>query len=212
MNSVFYVIEEAFGQAHDQITNRLILEHLLTRGSVTIEEAKFYKDFTEKVLHESSHLMIPTKEELMESIKSIELNESESKILMDPETGEKYIYNMTTGELVPTDDAADLDDDAAEDVEDADEDINDAAEDAEDAAEDVADAAEDVEDADEDVDDADEDIDDADEDIEGGEELVDSTLNENTKVEETKKESKEESKELNENEILIEKLLATLKN
>ena len=160
MNPFVMAIEESFANLHDKITNRLILEHLLKHGKVTIEEAKFYKDFSGKILHESSHLLIPNKEEILESLT---IEESAAKVLLDPETGEKYIYNMETGELVPAGDDADLD--------------------AEDAAADADMAAADA---------------DADA-IEDKEEIADSSL-------------KTESTELNENEILIEKLLNTLKN
>ena len=163
MNPFVMVVEESFANLHDKITNRLILEHLLKHGKVTIEEAKFYKDFSGKILHESSHLLIPNKEEILESLM---IEESAAKVLLDPETGEKYIYNMETGELVPAGDDADLGDDLD-------------TEDAEDAAADADMAAADA--------------------IEDKEEIADSSL-------------KTESTELNENEILIEKLLNTLKN
>jgi len=151
MNPLLLMVEESFAQLHDKITNRLILEHLLKYGKVSIEEAKFYKDFSQKILHESSHLLIPSKEEILESIQKLE--ESEAKILIDPETGEKYIYNMETGELIP----------AGDDIDVGDEDV----------------------------------------DLENKEVLADSHI---------KTESTEIKKELNENEILIEKLLNTLKN
>jgi len=171
MNPLLMTVEESFAQLHDKITNRLILEHLLKYGKVTIEEAKFYKDFSHKILYESSHLLIPSKEEILESIQKIE--ESEAKILVDPETGEKYIYNMETGELIPAGDDVDVDNtDVDVDSEGAE------------GAEDVP--AEDV-------------------DLEGKEVLADSCA----KTESTEL---KESTELNENEILIEKLLNTLKN
>ena len=170
MNPLLMAVEESFARLHDKITNRLILEHLLKYGKVTIEEAKFYKDFSGKILYESSHLLIPSKEEILESLT---IEESAAKVLVDPETGEKYIYNMETGELIPASDDVDV------------EDAEDAAEDAEDAAEDALDAAESLEDK---------------------EEIADSYKNESTNVNES------ETKELNENEILIEKLLQTLKN
>jgi len=170
MNPLLMAVEESFARLHDKITNRLILEHLLKYGKVTIEEAKFYKDFSGKILYESSHLLIPSKEEILESLT---IEESAAKVLVDPETGEKYIYNMETGELIPASDDVDV------------EDAEDAAEDAEDAALDALDAAESLEDK---------------------EEIADSYKNESTNVNES------ETKELNENEILIEKLLQTLKN
>jgi len=159
MNPLLLMVEESFAQLHDKITNRLILEHLLKYGKVSIEEAKFYKDFSQKILHESSHLLIPSKEEILESIQKLE--ESEAKILIDPETGEKYIYNMETGELIPAGDDIDVGDEVGDEV-----------------------PAEDV-------------------DLENKEVLADSHI---------KTESTEIKKELNENEILIEKLLNTLKN
>ena len=185
MNPLLMIAEESFAKLHDKITNRLILEHLLKYGKVTIEEAKFYKDFSGKILYESSHLLIPSKEEILESLT---IEESAAKVLVDPETGEKYIYNMETGELIPASDDADIEDD-------------DAVKDAEDAARDAVDAAADAEDAAEDIEDS----------LEDKEEIADSCKNESTEVNES--ETKENKvKELNENEILIEKLLQTLKN
>jgi len=155
MNQFLMALEENFADMHDNITSQLILEHLLKNGNVSIEEAKFYKDFSGRIIHESSHLLIPSKEELMESLL---LNESEAKILVDPETGEKYIYNMENGELVPAGDDMDSDD------------------------------------LDEPMDD---DLDEPTEDPGMPDDMGGEVLNDNT---------------LNENEILVEKLLNTLKN
>jgi len=99
MNPMLAAIEESFSIAHDNIVNRLILESLLKNGSVNIEEAKFFKDYAERILHESSHLFIPDRQELHESLAEADAS---SKILIDPETGEQYVYNMSTGELTPT--------------------------------------------------------------------------------------------------------------
>ena len=152
MNPLLMAVEESFARLHDKITNRLILEHLLKYGKVTIEEAKFYKDFSGKILHESSHLLIPSKEEILESLT---IEESAAKVLVDPETGEKYIYNMETGELIPAADDVDVEDEAG-DAEGSDEDV---------AAEEPAEGVEDS--------------------LEGKEELADSCKNESTEVNES---------------------------
>ena len=36
---------------HDELVSRLIVENLATKGSVTLEEAKFYTDFTRDILN-----------------------------------------------------------------------------------------------------------------------------------------------------------------
>jgi hypothetical protein len=58
-------INENIGKAHDYITNQLILESLIKNGKVTIEEAQFFNKTAFEVLFESSHLLVPSKEEVI---------------------------------------------------------------------------------------------------------------------------------------------------
>jgi len=58
-------INENIGKAHDYITNQLILESLIKNGKVTIEEAQFFNKAVFEVLYESSHIMVPSKEEVL---------------------------------------------------------------------------------------------------------------------------------------------------
>lgn len=184
MNGVSYplavLLNESIAAAHDKILNRMILKHLTENGSVSIEEAEFYNRITKQILTESSHLFVPEVSEIEETL--IAINEAEIKVLMDPETGEKYVYNMETGELVP----------AADDME---------------APEDE----DDLEAAEDDLEDA-EDVSAGDTFAESTEATEDDKAKENLEESEAsaKEESKEESKELTENELLINKLLSTV--
>jgi len=186
-------LEEALAQAHNEIASELIIESLIKNGNVNIEEAQFFNKLAGEILHESSHLAVPTAEEIIEEMEGMDDGIGEdmpSKILVDPETGEKYIYDAGTGELTPADDDVEAD----EDVEDAEDDVDDAEYDMDDADEDMADADEDLENADEDLENA-EDVSAAD------------AFNESTEIQESTT-----PQILTENELLVEKLLNTLRN
>jgi len=175
MNGISYplaaLLNESIAVAHDKILNRMIIKHLTENGSVAIEEAEFFNRITKQILTESSHLFVPEVSEIEETL--IAINEAEVKVLLDPETGEKYVYNMETGELVP----------AADDMEVPDEEDVEAGEDIEANPEDNIEGAEDVS---------------------AGENFAESTEVTTTEA------SKEEPKELTENELLINKLLSTV--
>ena len=165
-------IETSLASAHQKILEKLIFENLLKNGNVSLEEAQFFDQLVGQILYESSHLVVPSAQEILEEME-MGTDENSTKVLVDPETGEKYIYNGETGELVQADDDVDVDADA--DVP------------AEEDLEDVQ-AEEDLENVP------------AEEDLENAEDVSASdAVNESTVV------------QLNENELLVEKLLNTLK-
>jgi len=205
------IAENALARIHDEILTRYIVETLLTKGSVNIEEAQFFNELSKKILNESSHLFIPSAEQLTESL-MINLEE-EAKVLVDPETGDKFVYYPDTGELVP---ATDEDVAGVEDSEDE--------EDEEKIDELKADAAEDEAKADEDKAEeedliADEDEEEAEEDpaAQVSEDDVDVSAScaskdkKEIKESEEANEKQEAKEELNENELLVKQLLSTLK-
>jgi len=186
VENVAGALNEALAQVHDKVLEKLVLEHLIKYGKVTIEEAQFYNVFAKQIITEASHLFVPNTEEITESLQA--LNEAEFKVLVDPETGEKYVYDPETGTLTPA--ADDMED--VEDNEDTDEN-NDLEGDNEGAEE---------------------------ESLENKEDITDSSCK--TESEEVKDETKEtveetetkteEKKELNENELLVEKLFNSIKS
>ena len=132
------VTENTLSNIHDQIVNKLIIENLLTKGAVTIEEAQYFNKIAEKVISEASDTIIPEPERvqeivestLKESVKDQYLTEGEGKVLVDPESGDQYLYDPDTGSLTPMNDAADVvaDDATQEPVTDADSDVDDGGE------------------------------------------------------------------------------------
>jgi len=162
VENVAGALNEALAQVHDKVLEKLILEHLIKYGKVTIEEAQFYNKFAKQIITEASHLFVPDANEIVESLQS--LAEAKFKILVDPETGEKYIYDPETGTLTP----------AADDMEDIGDD----------------------EDAEE-------------ESLEDKEDITDSSCK--TESEEINDKTKKK-KELNENELLVEKLFNSIKS
>jgi hypothetical protein len=192
MNGVNYplaaLLNESIAAAHDKILDRLIIKHLTENGSVTIEEAEFYNRITKQILTESSHLFVPEVSEIEETLMAI--NEAEIKVLMDPETGEKYVYNMETGELVPAADDMEAPESEEDDLEDAGDDLEtdegnlEAAEDVS-AGDNFAESTEAAED-----------------------DKTKENLEENESAEDDK--TKEKTEELTENELLINKLLSTV--
>ena len=194
--AMIQIAENSIAKIHDDMLTRFIVETMLSKGSVDIEEAQFYNELSKKILNESSHLFIPDVKELMENV--VTSLEEDARVLVDPETGDKFVYYPDTGELTPAtdDDVAGLEsDDADEDIDDADNDIADADEDDADADKDIAAAMADQADANKDMVDADEDpvtrISDSDEDVSAS--------------------NSPRKKELNENSLLVKQLLSTLK-
>jgi len=183
------IAENAIARVHDDILIRYIVETLLTKGKVTIEEAQFFNKLSKKIITESSHLFIPSNEELSESL-MVNLEE-EAKVLVDPETGDKFVYYPDTGELVPA-----TDEDVAGMEGGSEDQDNDGVPDAEEDA-DVEDPASGVNEDDVDV----------------SASCVakdKKEVKETTEVQEST-EAKKEKEELNENELLVKQLLSTLK-
>lgn len=170
-NEMIAYVEETLANAHDTIIQKMIVESLLKNGKVTIEEAKFFSDVSKKIITESSDLFIPEAEEIQEIVEST-LEEAEAKLLVDPETGDQYLYDPTTGELTPAEtEEPDADDMGEEEPDLGDEDVSAS---------------------------------------EGNVQESEETTKEGVgSVEETTAE--EPKKELTENELLVEKLLATVK-
>jgi len=191
-------IEETLANVHDRVLQKLINESLVKNGRITIEEAQFFNELTKKIITESSDLFIPEPEEVKELQESYiqemeaEMVEAESKLLVDPETGDQYLYNPTTGELTPTE---------VEDVEEEEPAEEEMSEPEAPAGEEIPEDAEDVS---------------ASEVVQESEEVQvdEASAGENTDtIEESETASAEEEpkKELTENELLVEKLLNTVK-
>ena len=194
-------IEETLASIHDQVLQKLINESLVKNGRITIEEAQFFNELTKKIITESSDLFIPEPEEVKELQESYiaemeaAMVEAESKLLVDPETGDQYLYNPTTGELTPTE----VEDVEGEGEEEPTED--EVGEPEAPAGEEIPEDAEDVS---------------ASEVVQESETASadEASAEENTDtIEESETASAEEEskKELTENELLVEKLLNTVK-
>jgi len=199
VENVAGALNEALAQVHDKVLEKLVLEHLIKYGKVTIEEAQFYNVFAKQIITEASHLFVPNAEEITESLQA--LTEAEFKVLVDPETGEKYVYDPETGTLTPAADDVEVDDKDEDGVPDAEEDHGELPDDFEGDHEDAEEEA-----------------------LENKEDITDSSckteseeVTDKTKetVEETVEESEtktEEKKELTENELLVEKLFNSIKS
>lgn len=127
MQNLAMIAESTLAQIHENITTRMLLNKLLTEGYVSIDDAHMINKLVHKVINESSDLFIPDSKQIEKTIAHL-INESEGKVLVDPETGDQFIYDPTTGELLPASPAADAgmdteDDVPAEDDADMDEDI-----------------------------------------------------------------------------------------
>ena len=192
------IAENTIAKIHDEILTRYIVETLLTKGKVSIEEAQFFNELSKKIITEASHLFIPNPEELAESL-TINLEE-EAKVLVDPETGDKFVYYPDTGELVPAteEDVAGLEAEGeaegeAEAVDNPDE--PDTEENQENDKEEIEPAAQ---------------VDEDDVDVSASCASKDKKeMKESEEVQESTNETKKE--ELNENELLVKQLLSTLK-
>jgi len=181
--AMIQIAENSIAKIHDDMLTRYIIETLLTKGNVNIEEAQFFNELSKKIITESSHLFMPNPKELVENI--VTSLEEEAKVLVDPETGDKFVYYPDTGELTPAtdEDVAGLDSDDEADNDDVPVDDNELDADAENPGDDPASQ---ITDSDEDV-------------------SASSTSGT------SKKELKESKEELNENSLLVRQLLSTLK-
>jgi len=197
--AMLQIAENSIASVHNDMLTKYIVETLLAKGNVNIEEAQFFNELSKKIISESSHLFIPNTKELIENI--VTSLEEDAKVLVDPETGDKFVYYPDTGELTPAtdEDVAGLDSDGdsddlpVDDEADNDDipvDDNELAADAEDPD---ADPASQITDNDEDV--------------------SASAVSGSRKkgLNESKEEVKEVKEELNENSLLVKQLLSTLK-
>ena len=100
LQQLIMIAESSLARVHDEMLKNYIVETLLRKGHVDIKEAQLFNELSRKILHEASDLFIPDMNEILESV---ELQE-EAKVLVDPETGDKFVYYPDTGELVPVTD------------------------------------------------------------------------------------------------------------
>lgn len=91
----------ALQEATAYTTDRLILGTLVKNGKVTIEEAKFFNELTQRVIAEAAEDFVP------EDINPDAAPEQGSAPLtLTDEAGNVYSYNPDTGELLPMDGGA----------------------------------------------------------------------------------------------------------
>ena len=115
LQNLITISENTLARVHDEMIKNYIVESLLKNGKVDIEETQFFNEISKKIIHESSDLFIPSKEEILESMNTANFIEESAKVLVDPDTGDKFIYYPDTGELVPSTDEDDVDDMTDED-------------------------------------------------------------------------------------------------
>jgi hypothetical protein len=123
LQQLIMIAESSLARVHDEMLKNYIVETLLKKGHVDIKEAQFFNELSRKIIHEASDLFIPDMNEILESV---ELQE-EAKVLVDPETGDKFVYYPDTGELVPAtdEDVAGVEDEGEGEGEDEDVEIDD---------------------------------------------------------------------------------------
>jgi hypothetical protein len=206
LQQLIMIAENSIAKVHDEMLKNYIVETLLRKGHVDIKEAQFFNELSRKILHEASDLFIPEMNEILESI---ELQE-EAKVLVDPETGDKFVYYPDTGELVPATDE-DVADVESEDEEDKDHDG------IPDAEEDHGELPEGFEGDHEDAEELKREEDELDPAAKVDEDDVDVSASCSSKskkeIKESAEELTEESKttELNENELLVQNLMKLIK-